>query len=155
VSESPDGVDASNATWQHGDTRIAVRQVTVGSDPTAKLPPGKKEKKERIARVNVTLTNVGVARAIEFAGWDAKSPTAAASLTSGSGQVLSPKADIAPIGSGVAYPGKSVECVLVFDASGLGPDESLRLELPAAAFGGDAQTPARFRIPRTMIVSQR
>lgn len=154
ASESPDGVDASAATWQHGDTRLAVRQVTIAADPTAKQPAGKKDQKERIARVNVTLTNVGVGRAIEFAGWDAKTSTAAASLTSSTGQTLSRK-ETAPLGSGVVYPGKSVECVLVFDATPLGPDEGLRLELPAAAFGGDAETPARFRIPRTMIVSQR
>jgi hypothetical protein len=155
VTDSPDGVDASAAVWQHGDTRVAVRQVSIGSDPTAKPPPGKKDKKERIARVTVTLTNVGVGRAIEFTGWDPKSPTEAASLVAGSGQPLSPKVDLAPLGGGTVYPGKSFDCVLVFDATALGPDESLRLELPAAAFGGDPETPARFRIPRTLIVSQR
>ncbi len=155
VADSGDGVDAATAAWQHGDTRLAVRQVTVAPDPTAKLPPGKKDRKERILRVAVSLTNVGVGRAIEFAGWDAKSPTGAASLVAGSGQPLPPKPDLAPLGGGTVYPGKSVECVLVFDATTLGPDEGLRLELPAAAFGGDAETPARFRIPRTMVVSQR
>jgi hypothetical protein len=136
-----DWVDAKTAVWQQGDVRVSVTGVTVGPrDPAAKRP-------DLVLRVGLKLTNVGVARAIEFAGWPA-TPEGGPALTTAGGESFAhrPAADRAE--PTTVRPGKSAEAVVAFAAPDK-PTEDLRLELPAAAFGGT--DPVRFRIPRSMI----
>lgn len=140
-----DGVDPTNADWQHVDVRIAIPTAVIAPDPNAKLVPGQKSK-NRVLRIAVKLTNIGVGRVIEFAGWDAENPI---QINTTSGQYLQLRTDIDPVKRALVYPGKSIEFVLTFDAAPLAPTDGVNLELPAKAFGGD--TPAKFRIPRTMI----
>ena len=146
-----DWVDAMKAVWEHDDVRVALTAVTAGPDEPAAVgpaapPAARPRKKDRTLRVTLKLTNVGVARAIEFNGW-AAAPPAEPTLTTAGGKAL-PAKPAAPADPVLIVPGKSAETTLAF-APPDGPPEDLRLELPAAAFGGTE--PARFRIPRTMI----
>lgn len=151
------GVDASAAAWQHADVRLAVKYVTIAPDappvPAGGFPVAAPAaaKKERVVRVALTLTNVGVGRAIEFAGWDPRGLTPAV-LTAG-GRPVPAKPDAEPVRAVPVYPGKSADSVLVFDAAAVTADDSLVLDLPGAGFGGE--TPAKFRIPRAMIAWSR
>jgi hypothetical protein len=136
-----DWVDARAAVWEQGDVRIAVTGVTVGPrDPAARRP-------DLVLRIGLKLTNVGVARAIEFAGWPV-TPQGGPTLTTAGGESFPhrPAADRAE--PATVRPGKSAEAVVAFAAPDK-PTEDLRLELPAAAFGGT--DPVRFRIPRAMV----
>ena len=134
-------VDAGTAVWQQGDVRVAVSSVNLGPvDPKAKDPA---RRKELCLRVGLTVSNVGVARAIDFAGWDA--PPKAPTLTA-DGAPLALRADTEAAGK--VFPGKSADGTLTF-APPPGMAHELRLEIPAEAVGGT--DPVRFRIPRSMI----
>lgn len=138
-------VDASQAVWEQGDVRITVVGVAVGSaDPMSKNPD---KRKERVLRLTLKLTNVGVARAIEFVNWS-PAPETETKLSAATTGALTQKATTAE--KAVIYPGKSAENVLTFAA----PDkpEDLRLEIPAQALG--AADPARILIPKSMIAGR-
>lgn len=138
-----DWVDAGRAVWEQGDVRVAVTAVTVGPlHPAAKDPA---RRKERGLWVEVKLTNVGVARAIQFDGW-APAPPDDPTLTTATGKPL-PARPMAASAKTAVLPGKSAECVLAFATPAAGDD--LRLELPARAFGGTE--PVRFLIPRAIV----
>ncbi len=140
-------VDAAQAVWEQGDVRVAVVAVEVAPlDPAAKTPEARRE---RGLRVTLRLTNVGVARAIDFDGWagpPADAPAAGPTLTTAAGPALAPRPS-ANAGRVAVFPGKSAGCVVWFAA----PDAAgaLRLELPAKAFGGP--DPVRFAIPPALI----
>lgn len=134
-------VDAAKAVWEFGDVRVAVSGATVGpADPAAKTA---EKKKERALRITLNMTNLGVARPIEFAGWHSP-PAFEAKLTAAGAPV--PVRTTATEKSFV-FPGKSLETAIVFAV----PEklDDLRLELPAAAIGGSE--PVRFQIPKAMI----
>lgn len=134
-------VDAAQAVWEQGDVRVAVNGVSVG--PTDAMAKTTDKKKERTLRITVKLSNIGVARAIELAGWHSP-PERESKLTAAGTAVANrmPADEKVPV-----FPGKSHETVLAFAV----PDklDDLRLELPAAAFGGT--DPVRFQIPKAMI----
>lgn len=136
-----DWVDAANAVWELGDTRVAITSVGVGpADGTNKSA---KDKKERVLRIGVKLSNIGVARSIEFTGWQ-NPPSAEAKLLAAGNPVAVRTAAMEKI---LVFPGKSHETTLTFAV----PEsfEQLKLELSAQAFGGSE--PIRFEIPRAMI----
>lgn len=141
ASRPAEWVDAAQAVWEQGDVRVAVNGVSIGAaDPMAKTAD---KKKERALRITVKISNVGVARAVELAGWHLP-PDREAKLTA-AGTAVAYRGAVAekvPV-----FPGKFVESTLVFAV----PEkmEDLRLELPAAAFGGTE--PVRFQIPKAMI----
>jgi hypothetical protein len=144
LPKAADWVDAGQAVWEQGDTRVAVTTVSVGSlDATGGVKPPEK-KKERALRIGLKITNVGVARAIPFAGWSVP-PAAEPKLTTAGGVAVKPLPS--PAEKAMVYPGKSVETVLLFVPPEK-PDD-LRLELPAEAFGGT--DPVRVTIPKAMI----
>lgn len=137
-------VDANAAVWEQGDVRIAVTSVTIGpADPEAPRVPGKK--KDPVLRIGLKLTNVGVARAVEFTGWAAP---AEPKLTTAAGKPVAGKNAGLPTGAAAVYPGKSTEFALMFEPPA-GAPEDYRLELPAQAFGGT--DPVKFQIPSAMI----
>lgn len=140
-------VDADRAAWQHDDVRVAVTSAALVSEPSVK---GAKRGKDRQLKIVVTVTNVGVARAVEASGWPQGAP-ADAKLTAADGKdVVRITGDVPS--KATLYPGKSAEFALLFTPPpGQLPD--LQLVLPAEAFGGT--TPARFRIPARMVAFPR
>ncbi len=142
LPKTAEWVNASQAVWEQGDVRITVVSVTVGPlDGTSKNPD---KRKERVLRLTLKLTNVGVARAIEFTSWS-PAPTAETTLTTTAGATMLSRAVAAE--KATLYPGKSAESVLTYAA----PDklDDLRLEIPPQAFGGT--DPARILIPKTLL----
>ena len=138
-------VDADRAVWEQGDVRVAVTSVTVGpADPEAPRAQGKK--KETVLRIGLKVTNVGVARAVEFTGW-AVAP-AEPKLATAVGKPVAVKNSGLPSGAATIYPGKSAEFALTFEPPS-GPPDDYRLELPAQAFGGT--DPVKFQIPQSML----
>jgi hypothetical protein len=92
----------------------------------------------------VKLTNVGVARALEWAPADATGPEVR--LTSFTGESFKPHGG--PDRPAAAlYPGKSVDRVFLF-AFPTRPAGDLRLEFGPVVAGTD---PVRFRIPKAML----
>ncbi|QEL16010.1 hypothetical protein [Limnoglobus roseus] len=142
LPKTAEWVDASQAVWEQGDVRITVMSVAVAAvDPMSKSP---EKRKERVLRLTLKLSNVGVARGIEFTSWS-PSPTAETKLTTTAGTSMLPRAVTAD--KATLYPGKSAESVLTYAA----PDkfDDLRLEIPSQVFGGPE--PARILIPKSLI----
>ena len=138
-------VDAGQAVWEQGDVRVAVTSVTVGpSNPDASVPPGKA--REVALRIGLKVTNVGVARAVEFKGW--ATPPDVPKLTTAAGKPVAVKNAGLPSGATTLYPGKSAELTLTFEPPA-GAPEDYRLELPAQSFGGP--DPVKFQIPQAML----
>jgi hypothetical protein len=136
-------VDASQAVWEQGDVRVAVTSVTVGpANPEGSSPPGKK--RENVLRIGLKVTNVGVARAVEFKGWV---PPEEPKLATAAGKPMAFKQAGVPAGTATVYPGKSAELAVAFEPPA-GAPEDYRLELPASAFGGT--DPVKFQIPQAM-----
>lgn len=136
-----DWVDASSAVWDQGDIRVAVTTVTIGPvNPRATDPA---RRKELCLRMGIKVSNVGVARIIECAGWDTlpKLPSLTADgvpLTLRPGGVEM---------SAKIFPGKSAEGTLMFSPPTQA--QELRLEIPTDAVG--SADPVRFHIPQSMI----
>ena len=140
-------VNAAQAVWEQGDVRVAVTAVEIAPfEPAAKSA---ERRRERGLRVSLKLTNVGVARAIDFDAWagpPATPPAVGPTLTTAAGTALPPK-PMPTAGKVAVFPGKSAECVLWFALPTGGED--LRLDLPPTAFQG--AEPVRFSIPSPMI----
>jgi hypothetical protein len=139
-------VEAERSVWQHDDVRIAVTSVNLVLDPAAK---GAKRGKDRLLKIAVTVTNVGVARAVEATGWPVEAPPAM-TLATAEGVELKRVAGDTPARA-TLYPGKFAEFTLTFAPPPA--TNELRLTLPHEAFGGT--TPARFRIPARMVAVPR
>jgi hypothetical protein len=154
-----DWVDVSQASWRLQDVRVAVRSAGVA--PVELLGPKgqKKWTRERYLQVWLEVTNVGVARKVEFRAWGATAPPGgdAPRLTDPAGKVLAAKT-FDP-GTTPAWraqtagllPGKSADQLLVFEAPPAAGD-FLRLELPGGAFG--AAEAVRLQIPRLFLNSR-
>ena len=126
--------------------RVAVTGVEVAAlEPAAKSV---ERRRERGLRVVLKLTNVGVARAIDFDAWAGvpTPPSVGPTLTTAAGTALAPK-PMPTAGKVAVFPGKSAECVLWFALPTAA--EELRLDLPPTAFQG--AEPVRFSIPSIMI----
>ena len=129
-------VDAGEAAWEEDGVQVGLTFVTVAPPP---------EGGDARLWIGVRVTNGGT-RTIDFAGWDAAAPGGPALATLGGAPVAGRRAG-APERKALA-PGQSAECVIAFATppSGL----TLRLELPASAYGGT--TPARFQIAPDLIL---
>jgi hypothetical protein len=137
-----DWVDASQAAWRLEDVRVTIRSAAIGPVELTGSNTQKKWTKESYLQIWVQVTNVGVARKIDFQGWGATSPdpsAAGVTATDPAGKVLRPRTfdrgasaawQALPTG---LFPGKSADELLVFDAPAK-PPEYVRLELPGNAF---------------------
>ncbi len=136
--QAADWVDAEKAVWEHADVRIELASATVGP-PDAKAKDTA-AKRDPVLKITLKVTNIGVARAIEFNAWTAGSPTPGGPLLAAT---PTPPGTIAKI-----LPGKSADIVLNFPAPA-GTPGTLRLELPGTAVGDPELI--RFEIPGSMI----
>jgi hypothetical protein len=151
-----DWVDVSRASWRLEDVRVSVRSAGVA--PMELLGPKgqKKWTKERYLQIWLQVTNVGVARKVEFQAWGAAAGPgdAVPRLTDPAGKALAAKTfdpGTTPawrVQTTGLLPGKSADHLLVFEAPAAAVDR-LRLELPGSAFG--AEEPVRLEIPRSFL----
>jgi hypothetical protein len=150
-------VDVSTASWQQGDVRVAATALTLG--PVELVGPKEQKKWTGGKHLQVWLhvTNVGVARKVDFRGWDAKREGPAPRLSDPAGKALAAStfdAGWEPAGRrppAALFPGKSADVLLVFEPPPPGADR-LRLELPGSAFGGEENV--RLLIPRSSIIDR-
>ena len=136
-------VDIARQAMRQGDLQVTVTRVSIAKATFADPPPGKKPPAEKFLIVELRLTNVGVERKYDYSGWGQWGGENAASLRDTKGKVYKIKRFDAAweikgqVRSTSILPGKSVDDIIVFEAPP--PKEipsRLRLELPAAAFGG-------------------
>lgn len=153
--EGPDGIDASLAAWQQGNLRVEVAGVTYAppeqSPATAKKGPP----------VQALLVRLRIQRGEspeQFAARDLSPPGARApehlpKLTDGGGATyrLRPNPDTGPVEGlhqSTVFPMAVVDELFAFEMASL-VSGALRLEVPAAAWGGRGTV--HFRIPPAMI----
>ncbi len=137
-------VNAAQAVWQIQDVRVSVNRVTIEAfDPNAKKAD---RSKDRVVRIQLSLSNTGVARAIELQSWHLPPEREVRLTAGGTTLTMRPSNFIQQL----VLPQQSQEQTLVFSA----PEtlQELRLELPASAFGGG--DPIRFLIPQSLIVNR-
>jgi hypothetical protein len=147
-------VDVSRATVQHNDVRLRVIGVTIGPLPNSSssrsvLPGAGKN----YLLVRVAVSNAGAVRLVEYGGWGDKAPVPGRyepRLTDN----LDRRYEHCPPGDRegsarpiILTPGRTVEDVLVYEPPPLDDVTELRLELPAAAYGGTGTL--RLKIPRS------
>ena len=152
-------VEAGSAVWEMGDARVSVAAAAVEPPPKPGTVSTAPVEKTPTLRLTVQLSNVGLARNIEFPGWfpppaptppppPGTPPPPAPKLTA-DGKPIPAKAN-PPGPSQAVHPGKSIDTVLLFNVPPNRGD--LRLELPAEPFGGTE--PVRFQIPWTLVTRQ-
>jgi hypothetical protein len=139
VASPADWVDVSKSAWQRDDVRVSVTGSSVGQIELVGQKDKRRWTKEKFLQVRLKVENVGVARAIDFRGWSAgpQGPR----LIPATGEPVGIKtwedgwAAHAKPAAATLFPGRGTEQTLIFPypPTGSGP---LRLELPAAAFGG-------------------
>jgi hypothetical protein len=152
-------IDASRGAWQQGDARVYVASVRIA--PVELENPSKKQQpKERRLQIGLNVSNVGVARTINYRPFDERGKPEDPPLKLKDGEGLA----ISPVDSSAASPvlGKSrggpigfrgsIEDLLIFELP-QGRWEQLSLELPAASV--DQPGIIRFKISRTMLSSGR
>ncbi len=147
--------DAGRDALYHGDAGLSITSAVVG--PVDFEPQeGRRPPADRCLVLTLRLTNAGIVRNLRYTGWPGEEPTQEPPLLRDSqGKTYAVKrfaAGWAVKGrapSATVPPGKAHNDVLVFEAPprGAGP---LRLELPAAAVGGEGLL--RMEIPNKMIV---
>jgi hypothetical protein len=144
-------VDFTKQGQQQGDLRVAVTSATITKAPL-EGPKNKKAPTEKYLVIQLRLSNVGVEKKYDYAGWGQWGSDHAATLRDTKGKVFKIKRFDASweikgqVRSTAVFPGKSVDDVIVFEAPPLKDLPSrLRLELPAAAFGGTGAM--QFEIP--------
>ena len=146
--------DASKDALHQGDVRLRVVWAMVGAVQFEPIH-GRRPAAERGLVIRLRVTNAGITRALPYTGWAGKDMPEAPLLRDNQGKSYRLKSfspDRVVVGRALksSIPsGKSVEDVVVFEAP---PPtiEWLRLELPAAAAGGDGML--RIEIPKRMIV---
>lgn len=150
-------VDISKASWQQDDVRVAVRSSTIAPLELTGLNNKKKWTKEKYLQIWIQVKNSGVARQIDFRGWNLvaapNQPTPQLSDSTGNSVPLKifegewqPGGKVKPK---LLSPGTTAEQLLIFTLPDLKFD-FLRLELPSAAFGGTE--PVRLMIPRGSVL---
>jgi hypothetical protein len=139
VASPADWVDVSKSAWQRDDVRVSVTSVSAGQIELVGPKEKRRWTKEKFLQVRLKVENVGVSRAIDFRGWSAgpQGPK----LMPPAGEPVGIKtwddawAPATKPAAATLFPGRGAEQTLIFPSptpgSGL-----LRLELPAAAFGG-------------------
>lgn len=125
----------------HGNVRLSIAAAAIRDEP----PGDRKDKKrEKELSITVKLSHVGVKDAVAFQGWQA----AHAPRLTVAGHAIAFKRREGQAGNRNLVPFQPIQEVLVFEAPPA-TDDALRLELPAAAFGGTGVV--RFELPRSMI----
>ncbi len=141
---------------QQGDIRVSVTGVSVNRVPLLALG-SEKTSSDQLIMIRLRIENVGTTRKVEYKSWSGGAsilPDAVAALTDnldntykrinfGFGTQV-----VGQITSESVYPEKAIDDVLVFEPP-ISAAEFLKLELPAAAFGGTGQL--RLKIPKSMI----
>jgi hypothetical protein len=136
-------VDASVASWQQNDLRVAVLGTRIAPlDPKAKTPD---QRKIRGWFVTLQLSNIGVARGTDISPAGEKLTAIRLLSTSNKPVAWKKLEETVPV---TIYPGKSIERTFVFEVP-VERSEAWRLELPAETFAN--RDPIRLRIPNTMI----
>jgi hypothetical protein len=156
-TDASEWVDASQEAVLQGDVRVRVSSAVVQS-VEVKDAKGTHPSKEKYLFIGVRISNAGVERPIEFAGWNGEGPDAAQwapRLEDPNGKEVRryDPGTHAEKTTGphrrTLLPWKFADDVLVFEAPP--PDCAyLHLELPSAAFGAPGQL--RLAIPARMIV---
>ena len=152
-----DGIDASSASWEAGDVRVTVRSVAVAPLDLVGPSGAKRTTKEPAVRVVIRVSNEGVGRRVELAGWAVGGE--GVRLADSAGAVrqekrFEPGWEVSGRGaarSGV-YPGHSVEVVLAFEPPA-GRPTGFTLELPGDAVG--TPDPIRFTIGESFVTTRR
>ncbi|HEX3147171.1 MAG TPA: hypothetical protein VHR66_03760 [Gemmataceae bacterium] len=134
-------------TWQFDDVRVRASAV-VG--PIEMIGPKGQAawSKKSFFVVHIRVANVGVARAIDFHGWDGQT---AGKLVDAAGTIISPakfEAGWVPadhLKTASITPGHSADWILYFEMPTT-PTEFFRIELPGAPCGVP-ENPVRFQIP--------
>jgi hypothetical protein len=134
-------VDAERYEIDHGVVRLRVVRVIVKD-----LPPAKGKKSQQTLLVTVDLAHVGTHTAVTLHGW---TKNAMPQLTDAGGQAYmfqgaTGEPAVRPISLRPLVP---IRETLTFEAPPI-IREPLRLELPAAAFGGEGAI--RYEIPRRL-----
>ena len=151
ATAEPEGakwIDAKTGSASAGDVEVKIQSVAIGN-PRWLVTPGS-AKSQQFLIVIVQLRNLTEERIVNHAGWIPRTPAAmGVKLADEHKNSYALKASaVGRTGPESIYPKKSLDDKLVFQE----PVESaklLRLELPAAAFGGRGTL--RFQIPREMI----
>jgi hypothetical protein len=136
--------------WQLDDAKVVIRNTFLGPVELTGPKGEKRSSKKQYLQVRVRVGNGGVARLIEFMGWDADT----ARLTDNAGRALQPArfetgwAAPTRVEPASLPPGRAADQVFVFEPPA-GQIEFLRLELPGTAFG--ANEPVRFQIAASQI----
>jgi len=139
VAAPAEWVDVSKSAWQRDDVRVSVTGSSVGQLELVGPKDKRRWTKEKFLQVRLKIENVGVSRAIDVRGWSAgpQGPKLIPPAGEPSGIKTWEDGWAAPVKPAAAtlFPGRGTEQTLIFPypATGSGP---LRLELPAAAFGG-------------------
>jgi hypothetical protein len=127
----------------HGNVRLSIAAAAIRDEP-----PGDRKDKRREKELSITvkLSHVGVKDAVAFYGW--QTPHAPRLTVAGHAVAFKRRHGEGPAGSRNLVPFQPIQELLIFEAPPA-TDEVLRLELPAAAFGGAGVV--RFELPRTML----
>jgi hypothetical protein len=137
-----DCVDASRAAWEQGDLRVSFTSIQFGRIGVL----ASKEKAKPCLLIGVRLTNVGVARALEWARIDPTGPDVRLTDAAGNSiRTVGPPDQSRPA---PLFPGKSVDQSFAFEIPPT-PAGDLRLEFGPVVVGGT--DPVRFRIPKSII----
>jgi hypothetical protein len=152
--EAADWVDASQNSVTHGDVRIRIASVTLGRVDLQGAAKKQQSDDDNLV-IRITIENTAAENNISYKGWSTAAGVSpdAATLRDNFIAVYSAVTFARPVKGQVRNPqtikpGQSLEDILVFQKPLNNPQE-LRLELPAAAFGGLGKI--KFRIPAAMI----
>jgi DNA-directed RNA polymerase subunit RPC12/RpoP len=154
---TPEWASARDAV-QQGDVRVQVTTVRVDFALVKSLGSASKSK-EKLLLIGLRMENLSDSKKIDFRGFAGDhfdfSSNSSASLKDNFENVykrisFGGVADIeGQVNSASVYPGKPINDLLVFEPP-IDKASSLRLELPASAFGGEGRL--RIEIPADMIV---
>jgi hypothetical protein len=150
--ETEGWTDASRAALQQDRVRVQVAAVSVGP---VKFAAPKGMSKESYVAVSLAIQHLGHGQSLTYIHWGAPGMQATPQPTlTQSGRKLDYRVFESDVVTGqirqgqTLYPGKGIGDVLLFDGSAT-PGEALRLELPAAVWGGRGAL--KFAIPAAMV----
>jgi hypothetical protein len=143
---------AADKGWQLDDVKVAIRNTSLGPIELTGPKGEKRWSRKQFLQIRVRVGNGGVARLIEFKGWDASTVR----ITDNAGRALQQGTfdtgweGPTRVEPASLPPGRAADQVFLFEppASQI---EFLRLELPGTAFGADQ--PVRFQITASQIKS--
>jgi hypothetical protein len=135
---------ADKYDMDHGNVRLSIAAAVIRDEPPSSDRKDKRREKE--LSITVKLSHVGVKDAVAFHGW--QTPHAPRLTVAGHAVAFKRRHGEGQGGGRNLVPFQPIQEVLVFEAPPA-TEETLRLELPAAAFGGAGVV--RFELPRSML----